>query len=103
PAILRLLLEAGADINHRTEGGFSALAGAMAGDDEETLRILLEYQPEVNFQDDDGNTPLNKLSDKTGLDMVKLLVRRGADIENRNKFEATPLFWAIYHNRADII
>lgn len=54
--ILRALLERGANVNVRQEGGFTPLHGAAAGGDDEALSLLLEHGADVRAQTVDGRT-----------------------------------------------
>ncbi len=52
--ILRLLLEAGADVNATQAGGFSALHSAASHGDAEMVRVLLEKGASPRLATDDG-------------------------------------------------
>jgi ankyrin repeat protein len=45
----------------------------------------------VNARDADGNTPLHLAAIYAGPECVELLLKKGADANAKNKFEATPL------------
>lgn len=59
-AILRILVENGADVNLRTLDGISPLIGAAASADQAAIRLLLEY----------GANPYLKYNGKTPLDLA---------------------------------
>ncbi|EXJ68828.1 uncharacterized protein A1O5_07760 [Cladophialophora psammophila CBS 110553] len=100
---IRLLLDAGANINKPMQDGVSALAAAMHIGNEDVLKMLLEYQPRLDAIDLRHNTALIMMKDSTPLSMVKRLVRRGANLEIANDFGITPLSRAIFLGRADIV
>lgn len=60
---MRLLLEGGADFNHRAKGKVSPLQTAIAG----PTTKLLEYEPQLDMQDDSGYTAVYTLNRDTRL------------------------------------
>jgi ankyrin repeat protein len=104
--IVRLLLEAGANVNQRTRQQSCALHYALSvsyGPQENVLRVLLEYNPELNLQDEDGDTALNCLDNTTPVAVIKLLVNAGADLEIRNSLGYTPLCRAIKKKNIEVV
>ena len=78
-AIVRRLLDAGADPNVRNDAGATALMWAV--DDLDKTRLLIERGANVNAKSDDGRTPLLIASGLFGgAPVVTLLLNRGADI-----------------------
>lgn len=55
--LARLLLDAGADVNGRGEGGFTPLHTAAQNGDEELARLLEERGADPNLAADDGRRP----------------------------------------------
>jgi ankyrin repeat protein len=55
--LARLLLDSGADVNGRGEGGFTALHSAAQNGDEELARLLLERGADPSLATDDGKRP----------------------------------------------
>ena len=53
----RLLLDAGADVNSRAEGGSTALHSAAQNGDVELARVLLERGADPGLADDEGKRP----------------------------------------------
>jgi len=47
-------------------------------------------------------TPLHWATEKGHIDVVDVLIKNGADMNNENKFEKTPLDIAITNGRPDI-
>jgi ankyrin repeat protein len=99
--IVRLLLEAGADINARTSSNETPLHIAMHK--EKTMKVLLEYNSNIDLTDDSQNTPLNLLVKDTPISTISLLVNRGANLEIPNKFGCTPLSTAVLRNNVPAI
>lgn len=58
---------------------------AAAGDVEEAGRILGEFPGYVNVRDSNGQTPLHIATDRNQVEMVRLLLEKGADPNARNK------------------
>jgi uncharacterized protein len=55
--LARLLLDSGADVNGRGEGGFTALHSAAQNGDEELAQLLLERGGDPTIASDDGKRP----------------------------------------------
>ena len=78
PALVKQLLEAGADPNVRNNAGATALTWAV--DDVEKVRLLVDAGADVNAISDFGRTPLMLASARAGsAPTVKLLLERGAE------------------------
>ncbi|KAK7189881.1 hypothetical protein DPSP01_008409 [Paraphaeosphaeria sporulosa] len=96
PESISLLVELGqADINKPLRdsrlGDKSPIHLLLEGyHDNATLR-LLEYRPDLTFRDQSGNGPLHIGLEKAGIAVVKALLDAGADPNERNRFEETPL------------
>lgn len=74
------LLDAGADVNERDEGGRSALHLAVFSGSEELVSLLLARGADPNAQDHKGVTPLNTTRSFNGLEGIsRLLLSAGAD------------------------
>jgi ankyrin repeat protein len=87
--VMKLLLEAGADLEGRSEGGESPtpLAYAVSGGRVEAVAVLLEAGADVNasqFESEDGSA-LGKAIGRGRVDMVRLLIAAGADVNARGK------------------
>jgi ankyrin repeat protein len=78
---LRQLLDEGVSANVKNEGGATPLMRAAAANDFAAARLLLEHGANVNARSDDGRTPLLIASGLAGgVDLVKLLIEKGADV-----------------------
>ena len=55
--LARLLLDSGADVNGRGEGGFTALHSAAQNGDEELARLLLDQGADPRLAAEDGRRP----------------------------------------------
>jgi len=101
--VIRLLLEAGANVNHRSKHKYFPLQWAVISNKEDIVRILMEYNTELNLVDDDGDATLNCIRSPTSVAIAKLLVNRGADLEIRNNQGYTPLCKAAMCNNLDVV
>ncbi len=73
PAIMRMLLGAGADIDAKDNGGLTALIGAAWNGYLPAVETLLEAGADVNVRDNDGYTALRKAKKQGHKEIVKLL------------------------------
>lgn len=121
PELVRVLLEAGADVNagaadyrYRRDsnvGGMTALMVAARNDDNyfydrsplEVVRLLLEHGADAGARDDAGRTAITFLCEEAGsgwyekseyLEAARLLLEHGADIRARDRDGLTPLHYA---------
>ncbi|MEU7828817.1 MULTISPECIES: ankyrin repeat domain-containing protein [unclassified Nonomuraea] len=74
-----LLLAAGADVNGRESGGWTALLWAAAKGHAETAELLIEAGAEIDAANDVGDTPLTLAARRGALGVVRLLLDSGAD------------------------
>ena len=73
PAILQLLLENEADVNHQNEDGFTALHVAAMWGNSAAIRLLLDYGADPLLCDDEEMTALNHAVNE-GTDRVRFKV-----------------------------
>ena len=91
----RLLLDHGADINHQDSLGRTPLHIAAENGHYEVARLLLDYGADDNAPEKDSQT-----SSQTSLHLVDNLavaqspLKRGAEVDARNKMGCTPLHFA---------
>jgi ankyrin repeat protein len=98
-ALMRVLLDKGADANREMKNGTTALMitasrpGRAAGPAQQTiaaLTVLIEHGADVNAATTDGATVLHQAVGH-GDDIVKFLVEKGAKLDAKDKFGRTAL------------
>ncbi|MEK6237992.1 MAG: ankyrin repeat domain-containing protein, partial [Planctomycetales bacterium] len=97
--------EAAADLNRGGEQGRGdALAKAIAGGDLVQTKKLLDKGAPINARHgEDGTTPLVSTALQGRLEVVKLLLKRGAKVEAANNDGNTPLHVAAFLCRSEIV
>ncbi|GGO75121.1 ankyrin repeat domain-containing protein [Nonomuraea cavernae] len=75
------LLAAGAEVNARESGGWTALLWAAANGHADTARVLIEAGAAIDDANDDGDTPLTLAARRGALGVVRLLLEHGASAQ----------------------
>jgi hypothetical protein len=92
------LIAQGADPNSSYSEGMSALAIACQDDHEDVVRFLLAYGADVNAHGkdkaDDRSALMAAASNGGHLALVRLLVEKGANVNERDGLGWTALIWA---------
>ncbi|WP_327590571.1 ankyrin repeat domain-containing protein [Nonomuraea sp. NBC_00507] len=89
------LLAAGADVNGRETGGWTALLWAASNGHAATARVLIEAGAGVDTANDDGDTPLSLAARRGALGVVQVLLEAGADPAKYDGDGDTPLDIAV--------
>jgi ankyrin repeat protein len=94
-AIVKLLLEKGADVNARVEEGWTVLHCVAVSGDAGVLQILLDngalHLIDVTAtRGDPGDTPLHRAAEWNRLAVAQMLVESGAAVNPKNDSGATP-------------
>lgn len=102
---VRRLVEAGAEVDARSEHGGTALHAAALGGHSEIAQLLLARGADVNAENHQGMTPFfAALSDQNGGphgDLAKWLVDAGADPDLPLRNGATPLVMFTMHGKTN--
>jgi ankyrin repeat protein len=101
-AIVRELLEKGADPNHRNDANATALM--WAADNLEKTRVLVAHGAEVNARSNDGRSPLAIAASKAGASpIVKFLLEHGANPNPAGPTDTVPIRQAAAAGDADVM
>ncbi|WP_164522222.1 ankyrin repeat domain-containing protein [Halocella sp. SP3-1] len=99
--IVKLLLEAGANVNDYS--GWDALRKASQKGYSEIEKLLLEARADINATGDEGWTALTWAASKGYLEMVEVLLETGVDVNFRDDNGWTALIWAAYKGYPEIV
>ncbi len=93
-AVARVLVEAGADVNHPQWEGGRALHDAVWQGNVELVRFFLSHGAKADVRDRRGETPLHEAARTGNVEMVQSLLSHGADVNARTVRGETPVIWA---------
>jgi ankyrin repeat protein len=100
---VKVLLEAGADVNAKNDSGQTALHVPLDIRNsnykkyklsKDTLLLLLNKGADVNLKDNNGRSPLHLAAESADVDIVELLLDKGADINVKDDKSG---FTALHH------
>ncbi len=102
--IARYLLLKGAEVNLPSTNSFQVypLHSAVAANNLDITKILLEAGAEVNIRQQAGFTPLHAAAQHGNIEMLILLLEAGADVGARNDAGLTPSYLATERGFHDI-
>ncbi|KAL8795037.1 MAG: hypothetical protein Q9195_002485 [Heterodermia aff. obscurata] len=99
----KLLLRRGADPNSQLSGFCSPLLHAVKHGIEEMVSILIEKKVDVEFRDEDGETPLHLTARSGSIKNTRLLLKAGAEPSAVSEYGTTPLHHAIVLGNVEIV
>ncbi|TNN59737.1 Histone-lysine N-methyltransferase EHMT2 [Liparis tanakae] len=101
--VAHYLIQSGATVYHVEEDGYTGLHHAAKLGNLEIVNMLLETgQVDVNAQDNGGWTPIIWSAEHKHVDVIKVLLNRGADVTISDKELNVCLHWAAYAGNVDI-
>ena len=95
---VRLLIEAGADVNAVSEAGYAPLHQA----DAECTELLIKAKADIEKADRQGVTPLASAARYGDKEKVALLIKAGAEVNVTDNDGWTPLIWAAWFGYEEI-
>jgi hypothetical protein len=103
----RALLQLGADVNHVTSLGYSALHFAAQKGYIDLVKLLIESGANIETPDFSGRTPLAMAVEGGWKDVVEFLIQKGANVNpiyyDTNASLITPLIKAVKNTREDVV
>jgi ankyrin repeat protein len=101
--LVRVVIEAGADVNRRSGTGATALVEAAYAGQAEVARLLIAEGADVNASLDDGSTVLMAAAPGDHADIVRMLLAAGADVHGGPADGSTALMEAAYGGSAEVV
>ena len=102
---VQLLLDKGASVSIKDDGGRNLLGTAVAGDFLDILQLLLDRGARIDAFSDNGRTLLEVAVENDNADMVRILLDRGASIDLITDYDRIGLlmYKAVKHNNPDMV
>ena len=98
------LLDAGADVNVKSEYGYTPLHLAIEKGSLDIVQALIDKEANVNAKDIFGQTPLHYAAKHGHLDVVKaLIVAKDIGLNATDQFGYTPLHRAVMDGHLDVV
>jgi serine/threonine-protein phosphatase 6 regulatory ankyrin repeat subunit B len=91
--VLKLLLDAGANVNAVNSDGKTALHLASYEEITASVKLLVEHNADLSIADQNGSTALHEAVDKA--EIVEVLLDKGTEVDVLNNEGQTPLFRAV--------
>ena len=107
--IVRLLLEHGVDVHIQDKDFDTALHSAAFSGRPEITQLLLGCGANPNMENEKGRTPLHQVSrgkyksQEYGVGIAQLLLEHGVDVDARAKNSDTPLHFAAFYGKLEIV
>jgi ankyrin repeat protein len=104
--VVKLLIANGADINKESDNFWinTALMSAASAGHSNVVQLLLSHSSDVNRMNLNGYSALTEAIESERIDIVKLLITAGANVNLRNIHDGnTPLIYALLTRNAEIV
>ncbi|OQD68299.1 hypothetical protein PENPOL_c003G10753 [Penicillium polonicum] len=100
--VVKLLLDKGAKIHNGSDGSKTPLYCACLNGHHQVAQMLLQWEPEL-MATHERWIPLFAASEGGFLDIVQLLIQKGADIDAFDGFRETPLYIACENGHIEVV
>ena len=96
---VNILLKKGADVNRQgtSNSGKTALCSAAYHNHREVVKILLEFNADIEKGNIYGNTPLMIAAEEGNIDIVNILLEAKANVNTKSHYGRTALMSAVEH------
>ena len=101
--LLKLLIDAGADLELKDKSGRTVLLTAIEYGKEGMAELLLEHGASYDTSDEHGTTALFKAANMGFVTCVEMLIAQGADVNKVNSGGFTPLHFAVSGGNEEIV
>ena len=103
PAIARLLIDKGTDVNARDNYGTTALLRASTSLSPLFLKVLISRGADIEAKDREGFTSLMRAASLGRTTLVQILLSKGADVHAVNNKGRTALWWATQNGHTETV
>ncbi|MBI5788169.1 MAG: ankyrin repeat domain-containing protein [Candidatus Schekmanbacteria bacterium] len=79
-AVVKFLLDHGANVNNRMKNGATALLLAVENGHDEVVQVLLDHGADLEIKHNSGATPLMEAAKRGNIPIVRALLAKGADV-----------------------
>ncbi|NXP40875.1 RN5A ribonuclease, partial [Leiothrix lutea] len=97
------LLEQGADVNSKVEGGWTPLQTAVQTREEDLVRLLLDRGASLHARKDNGGTAFTEAGIRGDVGILQLLLERGSDINHRDINGFTAFMEAAWYGKEEAL
>jgi len=102
-AVVKLLLDKGAEIETKDKWGKTPLSWAAEHGRKVVVKLLLDKDAEIEIKNKLDQTPLSLAAEHGREAVVKLLLDKGTEIETKDKWGKTPLSWTARHGQEAVV
>lgn len=101
--VVKMIIDAGADVNALSDNSVSPLMGAVIEDNTEIVELLLIRGANPNIQNINGGTALHIAALRGNIAIVQLLIDHGADVKIKTKNGNTAFDIAKKNNHKELL